>query len=170
MLKKIIMSIFVLIFTGLVGLFSYALTSQNIEQLLVCTSSAYVPVNLICREYLLNFRGTPADIDLLHKGVGASFVFNSDLDFQEEKEILEYLITKGLDINHLDMHRSFPLHNAVLINSVEAIKFLLNHGADPTLKDEKHGLSAREFVLMLDEKTKGQIDHSAIINILKNAN
>lgn len=168
MLKKIIMSIVVLIFTGLLGFFSYALTSQNIEQLLVCTSSAYAPVNLICREYLLNFRGTPADINLLHKGIGASFILNSDLDFQKKKETLEYLISKGLDINHLDMHRSFPLHNAVLINSAEAVEFLLSHGADPTVKDMRpnSGLTPIELALKIEATKK---DRSAIIRLLNKA-
>lgn len=51
------------------------------------------------------------------------------------KEIIEYLVQKGADINGVDKDSYTPLHCACMGDSKpEIIKFLLNHGADYTIK------------------------------------
>lgn len=162
-----------LVFAGYIGLLVYAIAKQNTEELLVCadTESAFIRpfAKDICRAYLFAFRGTQQDIDFLHEGVGASFAVQGESSVAEREQVLKYLISKGLDVNHIDMHQLTPLHGAVLANSADEVGMLLRNGASPHLKDKKFGLTPLELALKLDRENKLPEDRRAVISLLKNA-
>lgn len=123
----------------------------------------------MCREYLFAFRGSQQDIDSLHQGVGASFVIQGESAAPEREQVLKYLISKGLDVNHIDMHQLSPLHGAVLSNSADEVEMLLRNGASTNLKDKKFGLTPLELALKLQSENKLQRDWQEVISLLKNA-
>lgn len=137
---------------GYAGLSAYVVTGQDIESLLVCADQGGLKIPFaknICRAYLLSARGTSADIDALQRGAGASFVVQGSAPRDEKDQLLAFLISKGLDVNRTDMHRSTPLHAATLACAEDEVDLLLSHGARADLKDEAIGLSALELALKL---------------------
>jgi len=67
--------------------------------------------------YVLNGRG------LLH--------FAADYG---QTEVIEYLLSKGADVNVLDKHGISPLLSAIFENHLQSVKLLLSKGADKTGK------------------------------------
>jgi len=51
-----------------------------------------------------------------------------------QTEVLEYLLSKGANVNALDKHGITPLLAAVFENHLESAKLLLSKGADKTMK------------------------------------
>ena len=51
-----------------------------------------------------------------------------------QKDILEYLLSQGADVNSPDTHGITPLLNAVFEGHTECVKLLLAKGADKTTK------------------------------------
>ena len=47
------------------------------------------------------------------------------------KKVIRYLLTIGCDIDRPNINGMTSLHNAVVMSSLEAVKFLLDNGADP---------------------------------------
>ena len=175
-MKKALISIIGVIFVGYISLSTYAITTLNIEELLVCTDSDRIYkipfAKSICRGYLFTFRGSQQDIADLHQGVGASFVLNGYSTAPEREQVLKYLISKGLDVNHLDRHMFLPLHGAVLSNSADEVGILLRNGANPNLKDKKYELTPLELALKFQAEDKFPEDREerqTVISLLKNA-
>lgn len=52
--------------------------------------------------------------------------------------VLESLISHGANINSKDDNETTPLHSAVKTHNIELVKFLLEKGADPTLKNSNN--------------------------------
>ena len=162
-----------LLFAGYASLFMYTVTKQDAESLLVCADTDDVFIipfaKNICRAYLFTLRGTQQDIDFLHGGIGASSVVQGESSVAKREQILKFLISKGLDVNRIDMHQLTPLHGAVLANSVDEVEILLRNGASPNLKDKKFGLTPLELALKLDRENKLPEDRRAVISLLRNA-
>lgn len=172
MKKTPIASIVGFLFLGYVGLSIHAVSQQGIEQLLICADRGGMKIPFsrhFCREYLFAFRGSRQDIDVLHQGIGALFVAQGESAIPEREQMLKFLIGKGLDVNRADMHELLPLHGAVLVNSVDEIRILLNNGANPLLKDNKFGLTPLELALKLQGEDKMPDNRDAVISLLKNA-
>lgn len=171
-MRKVLLGYIIgLIVTGYIGLSAYVITKQGIEQLLVCADQGGIKIpfsKTLCREYLFAFRGSQQDIDLLHQGVGASFVIQGESAAPEREQVLKYLISKGLDVNHIDMHQLSPLHVAVLSNSADEVEMLLRNGASTHLKDKKFKLTPLELALKLQSENKLPRDRQAVISLLKN--
>ncbi len=55
----------------------------------------------------------------------------------KDSTVLEYFITKGVDINQQDKDGKSALTNAISRNSIEIVIFLLDKGADISVKDKK---------------------------------
>lgn len=147
-----------------------AMTQKPFEHLLVCADAGglnYPFSKNLCRFYLHNFRGSPEDIAILEKGIGASFVAQGSSPLSEREAILHDLIAKGLDINNLGMHHMTALHEAVLANAVDEVDLLLRNGANPNLKDEKFGLTSLELAEKLQRERTGGVDRGAIIRLLR---
>lgn len=71
-------------------------------------------------------------------------------------ETLSYLIQKGLSVNVVDRSGRTPLYIACISNNIEAVKILLEAGADPTCSDERYRgeikkNSSEEINKLLDE-------------------
>lgn len=172
MKKALIGYILGFIVTGYIGLSVYAITKQDVEELLICADQGGFKIPFsreICRGYLFTLRGSQEDIDFLHQGIGASFPVQGESSVAEREQVLKYLISKGLDVNHIDMHQLTPLHGAVLANSADEVGMLLRNGANPDLKDRKFGLTPLELALKLDRENKLPEDRRAVISLLRNA-
>jgi hypothetical protein len=173
-MKKAVVTASILAFLlfGYMGLATYAISTQGIEQLLLCADRGGLKIPFskqLCRGYLLAFRGSREDIDTLHKGVGALFVTQGESATSERAELLNFLVGKGLDVNRVDMHQLLPLHGATLANSADEVKILLDNGADPSLTDGRFGLTPLEFALKLRREDKSNTDREAVIALLRNA-
>ncbi len=172
MIKKTLIGIIGLMVVAYLGLAVYAITNQRIETLLICADQGGFKIPFsreICRGYLFTLRGSQDDIDSLHQGIGASFAVQGESSAAEREQVLQFLISKGLDVNRIDMHQLTPLHGAVLANSADEVEILLGNGANPNLKDKKFGLTPLELALKLDRESKFPEDRRVVIFLLKNA-
>ena len=58
--------------------------------------------------------------------------------------VLSYLISEGVEVNPIDNQGRTPLSYAIIVGSLSAVKELIAHGADPTIKDHQ-GHNALHF-------------------------
>jgi hypothetical protein len=49
--------------------------------------------------------------------------------------VMQYLVDRGIDVNGICPPWGTPLHFAVIIGSMEKVEFLLEKGADPTIRN-----------------------------------
>jgi hypothetical protein len=70
-------------------------------------------------------------------------------------KVMDILFQKGADPNKMDFIKKTPLNSAALVDNVEVIKYLLEHGADPDIRDDRH-MTANEWACALghDETMK----------------
>lgn len=96
--------------------------------------------------------------------------FNSSRD-NRALHVAKILIARGANVNAIDANSGrSPLHEAVLMNQHEVVKFLLKHKADPMLKvirpkSKFHGMNALEFALFMQKAAQGE-SYTEIIKIL----
>jgi hypothetical protein len=169
MKKTIAASIVSVLLLVYIGLASYVIAAQRIEQLLICADSGGLKIPFskkLCRRYLLAFRGSREDINALEQGVGALFVVHGKSTVSERSELLKFLVNKGLDVNRAGVNQLVPLHVAVLANAADEVQILLDNGANPSLKDKNLGLTPLEFALKLQSKDNFKIDRAAVIALL----
>ena len=86
--------------------------------------------------------------------------------WKDNPQLLEYLISKGIDVNEANNHGQTPLMKAAKSeNGIEMIKILLKHGADKTIKD-KDGRTAYKHITMfnMDPKVKELLAVTPTIN------
>lgn len=167
--SRVVLAVAAVLAAAYTCLSAYTISSQSIEHLLICADSGGLRVpfaRTLCRSYLFAFRGTPDDIDMLHQGIGASFVVQGESTEDEREEVLKFLIARGLDVNRADMHRLTPLHGAVVANSPVEVGMLLRNGADPKLQDKRFGLTPLELALKLQSEG-GQADRQGVITLLQ---
>lgn len=174
MIKKILLALVIIIPATWVGLTIYVMVTDDIEGLMICSTTDYYRIpSSVCEYYTLHFRGTKEDIAQLEKGIGISFVFS---DKKMRAKFLNFLLDKGASINLVSpLDGGTPLHAAVIHNDPELVKFLLDHGADPTIRSGKHNLSFKEFDNMtplemlnkMEENRPGLTDRSKVKQILE---
>ncbi len=196
-------------------LFFYGLPKQRIQQITSCTHvgarllgatnsdlrmpywmrhlNFYLPFSpKLCDIYLKNYRGNAEDIEYLNATAGAYNVARENSAGEsglrnraKNVENLQFLITKGLDVNaktdyakvskinaDVQIHVT-PLYLAVASKDLEAVQILLDNGADPNIKDDR-GLSVLEMAIKIQEARMGSgydssTDNSGILGILKEA-
>ncbi len=56
-------------------------------------------------------------------------------------EVSDYLIAHGADVNRI-VYIGTALHQCALFNKEEAVRYLIDHGADPAIHDDEHERSA----------------------------
>ena len=76
--------------------------------------------------------------------------------FHDRADVARLLIRAGADIDIRDKHGHGPISCAIMRNSKEVFRLLLNQGADPTLQPEALGLAAWDGKLGF---VKTLIDH-----------
>jgi ankyrin repeat protein len=74
---------------------------------------------------------------------------------------MEILIDHGANVNYVSARLSSPLCTAIRINEVDKLKFLLDHGADPTSRRSEGSMSALEYASALG--------HTHLIHIMEAA-
>lgn len=139
-MKKIIIALSTSLFaiaTVYYGVSIYALTTNNIEELIViCLNpekNHYPPI--IPEYYMLNYRGTKEDLDLLREGNGIGFILNSAKKPRDKAiKYASFFLDKGIDVNATGRDGATALHGAVMFNQWEDATFLIEKGADTNIK------------------------------------
>lgn len=171
-MKKLALSLLIIALALYVGVSSYIVTSQGIQSLLVCADRGGLMIPFsksICRSYLFNVRGSPKDIAELQEYGGAALVINQGVTTAQTRQTLEFLVSRGLNVNGFDESSIRPLQGAVLENSFPKVKLLLDLGADPTLKGSTIKASALELAVKLKSSQKLENGNDRIIAILQEA-
>ncbi len=166
-MRKVIISLILLIPLSIVGLATYEMSTENIEFIVINATNeetSYIPSS-VYEYYLFNFRLTKEDIKYIESRAGLNFLLGIS-DHNKRYKFLKYFISKGVSINKPSAIDGFPpLHAAILLNDKELVKFLLNNGADINKKDIKFKLSPEEFINFLQQKNN-TIDRSSIKKII----
>jgi ankyrin repeat protein len=55
-------------------------------------------------------------------------------NFEEVKQIIDYLVEKGADVNQKDSGDCVPIHYAIETNNLQMVQLLISHGADKNIK------------------------------------
>jgi hypothetical protein len=174
MIKKILLALVIIIPAAWIGLTIYVMVTDDLEGLMICATSetaCRIP-NAVVEYYTLHFRGTKEDIASLERGAGLSFVLGNSA---MRSKFLNFVLEKGISISKANPISGYtPLHAAVTLNDPEMVKFLLDHGADPTIRKEKNQNSLPEFdnltPLELAEKmsrNRPETDRSKVKQILE---
>ena len=79
-----------------------------------------------------------------------------------DKQLVEFLISKGIPVNSPD-GKSSPIHTASTLGNLDMVKFLMKNGADVNLKDDFHGFAAVECAAFENHKdvVKFLVDNGA---------
>ena len=70
--------------------------------------------------------------------------------------MLRLLVAKGADVNAQENDGCTALHHAAQLGNTEMTRFLLNHGADPALKNNQD-MTAQEYALINDKTDTAEI-------------
>ncbi len=178
MIKKILLALVIILPISWVGFTIYALTTFDLETLMIYSTSGdtcRIPnCDSVVEYYTLHFRGTKEDIADLEEGPGLSFVLGNS---ETSAKFLNFLLEKGINVNKISpIDGATPLYGAVLLNDPELVKFLLDRGADPTIRKEKGGgpapftefdnLTPLELAHALS-RNRPEIDRSKVKQILE---
>jgi hypothetical protein len=164
-----------------VSFVSYALSTIDIEQLIVCSlhpeTNRFPPG--LPEFFLCQFRGDRKDLETLSKDKGLSFILSDDTAQSDQvMKIATFFLNKGIDINLIGFDGLTALHSAVLQNQPEHVSYLMRNGADASIgvdysyvfekkeKSKMFGMSALELAKFASEQDKQ--DRSKIIEILNN--
>ena len=100
-----------------------------------------------------------ADINNQNKGENLLFAAIE----QNNIEMLEYLLSKGLDVNATNLAGETPLIQAVLFSEIhentDIIKMLLKYGADKTIQNNQ-GLTASDYAFRLNHEIQNLLKPS----------
>jgi len=166
-MKKAILSFLILIPLSIIGLAIYAMSTENIEFVVINATNeetSYIPSSAY-EYYLFNFRLTEEDIKYIENRAGLNFLFGIS-EKNKKYKFLKYFISKGVSINKPSAFDGLPpLHAAILLNDEGLVKFLLNNSADINKKDIKFKLTPKEFIGFLQQKNN-TIDRSSIKKII----
>ncbi len=182
MVKKLIASLLLIIVVGYVGLAWFQLKTNNVADLILCSvdrGGVYIP-DSVCYWYLTSYRNDTEDLDQLSKNGGLSFilgVYQSSGQGEEHSEISTYnqralkiadsFIEKGIEISKIDeIDGLTPLHKEILANNPKLVKYLIDKGADLSIKEKNNNLTPLQFAELLTNKNK-DIDRSEVISLLE---
>lgn len=90
-----------------------------------------------------------------------------------------HLISLGCDVNALSATGQAPMHEAILYNESDVVRFLLANGADPAVTivvprnqnsatmQHYDGMNATQFAMELDSRSGGHSPRSEILQLLQ---
>jgi hypothetical protein len=178
-MRKIITYTLVILISAYFSLACYSLSKSDIEELIaycLYPENNHYPPGLP-QFYMLHFRGSENDLELLKSHSGLGFILNSASESRDK--IIKYVaffLEKGFDINSVGFDGFTALHGAILFNHPDDVSFLLKRGADKSVrvgysrvygKNEKtnlYGMPPLELATYLSEND-GQ-DRNQIIRML----
>lgn len=152
---------------AMAALMVVSLQRSSMLEVIICSTDntvMYIPSSL-CKSYLYNFRGNSDDIAELKITTGITIAFDIR-DQTQRKQLFEFLLNQGLEVNTPNTQNGlYPLQAAILRNDLDAVKLLLDHGANPALKNKRRGLDSLEFMHQLIQR-KPEINRKPIERIL----
>lgn len=157
-----------IVVSAIFSLILYSMSEMDIEHLVMCSlneGGTRIPSSL-CEYYMVNYRITDNDLDVLEKGPGLDFILNGNNP--HKYDIAKIFISKGLSVNsvnHLLSSDISPLYSAVLFNDVKKAEFLVNNGADIHFVSKDYGMTVLELAKNLHENSR-EGDRSEIVQIL----
>lgn len=127
----------------------------------VFVSRDYENINLLL-QYNVDINGTNKDGSNL---LALAMVFTSE-EFKESSEILELLVTKGLDLNPISTSGETILTHAAKEDKIDLVAFLLTHHVSVNLKD-KEGQTALMYACDNDNisMVKLLLENNADVNL-----
>lgn len=163
-----------LVTAGYVATVIYAMSEMSMLHLIMCSTgegSTRIP-SRVCEYYMKSFRGNEDDMKELAMG-GVDTILNGES--KKKYEVAAYFIAKGLDVNGVNHNYQreprdvTPLHASVLYNDAERTKFLIDHGADPTIKSKSYSdMTPLDLAQVLQKKHPNE-DRSELIRLLSGA-
>lgn len=99
-------------------------------------------------EYLVDMKGVD-----VNQGQNEGLTALHYAIYEEQFEIVDYLLNKGANVNATDDEGVTPLMAAMLWPDAYTIKSLLRHGADKSLRNV-HGDSAYDYLMKFNRKNK----------------
>ena len=114
--------------------------------------------NIIYKIYVNNFRGHKQDLLSLYPDPITCFI-NADDDTKTKKQNIEKVLSKGISINMIgsDYSKRTPIYNAIILQEEEIMHFLVDKGADLTVKDYK-GRTPLELAKFLLKVSQQRLD------------
>ena len=91
----------------------------------------------VCRQALYRLHPTKADMKALNEAAGAQFPARI-ADQHEATRLLQHYLRAGLDVNAVDQRTQLKwtaLHSEAFEGNVQAVRLLLDNGADSNAKD-----------------------------------
>lgn len=153
-MKKIVISLFIILPASVIGLVVYAMETFTIDDLIICSSyneTYYIPSG-ICEYYLIRHRANDEDIKYLESGFGLGFIATIK-DSDKRYKLMDLFISKGLNVNSNSKADGLTaLHAAILSNDPKLVEYLLSKKADPLQTEKNHGMTAYQYVDFLISK------------------
>jgi hypothetical protein len=117
----------------------------------------------MCKKTIYHLRVTPDEVKELNSMAGAYFAVQLD-DKVEAEKLLQYFLSRGVDINSVDTQTSdegfTALHNAVYSNEPKEVELLLAHGAKADALSSKNQMPlelAKELQLKHAQEDRSQV-------------
>jgi hypothetical protein len=177
MFKKILY-VFISIFVLVGAVFLYAVVDfcykQPITVVLTCANGSGPFPSWMCLRGIYLMRGNKEEIsslNLLENSESASSaVFFSVMlkNKTEAKKMLEFLLSRGIDINGRTgvMGQETPLMSVVASGDINAVNLLLANGANTELTDDT-GKNALQIAKKWQNNSPHKEDYSKIIKLLE---
>lgn len=180
--KRIIAAVVILavVYLMLVGVF---LVKQKTTDLVKCSLQSkvfYVP-SIACRAYLVDVRNKKSDIEQLKRHGGIKLIFaaasqleagdkltgdHSEID-ENVKILLRHFLRAGLDINQIGRDDGMTtLQRVTMMNQPAWVQYLVDNGADLTIRSKGHHLTALEIAILLQQDNPKNY-RTKIIEILR---
>lgn len=116
---------------------AYELRNSPSWYLQSCADAYKAPASWACERALFSRNPTPQELAEMNQRAGALFAVHQ-VQEANARRFLAYYIKAGLDINAVDQQsptRWTALHLVALDGDAVGVRILLDHGADPSIKD-----------------------------------
>tara|TARA_B100000676_G_C18009619_1_gene805891 strand:- start:724 stop:1248 length:525 start_codon:yes stop_codon:yes gene_type:complete len=163
---KVIISTVLCIMIAIIAIPYSQLRSMPLESLIICASNEggiRIPAK-VCEIYLHSGRNIQEDIVNLNQNDGLTFILHGKNAIKYD--IAQFYIDNGLDINSLSKTTNLtPLYDAVLLNDIENMSFLLENNASLSIPSYRKHPTAIDYAEALQKNDN--IDRMDIIRLLK---